>query len=123
MTLLGNIIWLLCGGLISGLGWYIAGLLWSLTIIGIPVGKQCFKLAALTLSPFGKEIVDEGGGVSCLLNLIWLLIPGLEMAATHFVFGLLLCLTVVGIPFGKQQFKLAWLSLAPFGKRIVPVER
>ena len=119
MTTLGNIIWLVCGGLLAGLGWVLAGLLWCLTIVGIPIGKQCFKLAALTFCPFGTEVVNEGGGFSCLINLIWLLVTGLEMAAAHFVFGLILCITVVGAPFGLQQFKLAGLSLAPFGKRLL----
>ncbi|MBQ5334802.1 MAG: YccF domain-containing protein [Oscillospiraceae bacterium] len=122
MTLLGNIIWLLCGGLISGLCWAVYGLLWSLTIIGIPVGKQCFKLAALSLCPFGKEVVNEGGGGSCLINAIWMLVTGIEMALAHCAAALVLCVTVIGIPFGMQHFKLAGLSLAPFGKRVVPKE-
>ena len=119
MSLLGNLLWLLCGGLVSALCWMIAGLLWCASIVGIPVGLQCFKFAKLSLMPFGKRVVDEGGAVSFLLNVAWLLLSGLELAIVHFVLGCLLSLTVIGIPFGKQFFKFARLSLAPFGARVV----
>lgn len=121
MTLLGNLIWILCGGLLSALGWWIAGLLWCITIVGIPVGAQCFKLSTLSLCPFGKEIIDEGGAVSCLLNIIWFLVSGLELAIGNFLIGCLLCITIVGIPFGMQFFKIARLALFPFGAKVVKV--
>ncbi len=115
MGCLGNIIWFLCGGFISGLGWVLAGCLWCITIIGIPVGMQCFKFATLSFFPFGKEVVYGGGVGSLLLNIIWLLLTGLPMAAVSASFGLILCMTVIGIPFGLQHFKIAKLALMPFG--------
>ncbi len=118
MRFIGNVIWIICGGLLSALGWWIAGSLWCITIIGIPVGLQCFKLSSLSLNPFGKEAVGDGGAVSCLLNIIWFLVSGLELAVGNLILGLLLCITIIGIPFGKQFFKIAKLSLAPFGQRV-----
>ena len=90
-----------------------------ITVVGIPVGVQCFKLATLSLDPFGKEVVYDGGAGSFLLNIVWFLVSGLELALGNLILGCLLCITVVGIPFGMQFFKIAKLSLAPFGARIV----
>ena len=118
MTLLGNLVWLLCGGLISGFCWTAAGVMWCASIVGIPIGLQCFKFARLSLTPFGKEVVYEGGAVSFLVNVIWLFVSGIELAAVNFVLGVLLSVTVVGIPFGKQFFKIAKLALAPFGAKV-----
>ncbi|MGN1442611.1 MAG: YccF domain-containing protein [Acutalibacteraceae bacterium] len=118
MKTMGNILWILCGGLVSSISWAFAGLIWCVTIIGIPLGKQCFKFAKLSLAPFGKEIKDGGSAVSTVANIFWIIFTGLPMALENAVFGLLLCVTIVGIPFGKQFFKLAKLSLAPFGKEI-----
>lgn len=115
MGCLGNILWFIFGGCISGLSWCLAGCLWCVTIIGIPVGLQCFKLASLSFFPFGKEVRYGGGAVSFLVNLIWLVLSGLPLALEHALIGLLLCVTVIGIPFGLQQFKLAKLALMPFG--------
>lgn len=115
MRILGNIIWIILGGLLSALGWIIVGALWCITIIGLPVGLQCFKMASISLNPFGKDIRYEGGAVSLLLNIIWLFAGGLELAFTNAVLGMLLCITVVGIPFGMQFFKIAKLALFPFG--------
>ena len=119
MGCLGNLFWFLCGGALIGLSWWFTGLLWCLTIVGIPVGRQCFKLAKLAFSPFGKEIVDEGGSFSFLLNLIWIFISGLPLALEAVSIGLVLCLTIIGIPFGKQCFKIARLALMPFGARVI----
>ena len=119
MTLLGNIIWLICGGLLSGIGWILAGIFWCVTIVGIPIGLQCFKLSELSFCPFGKEVVYEGGAGSFLLNVLWFLLTGWELALGNFLLGCLLCITIVGIPFGKQFFKIARLALTPFGARIV----
>ncbi|MDD2980531.1 MAG: YccF domain-containing protein [Hespellia sp.] len=118
MGCFGNIIWLLCGGLIGSLGWVVSGVLWCITIVGIPVGKQCFKFAGLCLSPFGAEVVYGGGVGSLLLNIIWLLVSGIELAFGFAIMGVLLCVTIVGIPFGLQHFKLAKLALMPFGSYI-----
>ena len=119
MTFLGNLLWVLFGGLIGGLGWTLAGCLWCITIVGIPVGLQCFKFAGLAFFPFGKEIVYGGGTFSVLVNIIWLLLSGLELAIGYVVLGCLWCITIVGIPFGKQCFKLAKLALMPFGASVV----
>ncbi|MEJ8735695.1 YccF domain-containing protein [Mediterraneibacter sp. ICN-202921] len=118
MGCLGNVLWFLFGGFISGLSWCLAGCIWCVTIIGIPVGVQCFKLASLSFFPFGKEVVYGGGAGSLLLNIIWLLVSGLLLAIEHAVLGIILCITVIGIPFGMQQFKLAKLALMPFGAEI-----
>ena len=109
MSGFGNFLWIIFGGWISALGWLLAGCLWCITILGIPIGKQCFKLASISLDPFGKEIEYGGGPVSFLVNILWFLLSGLELAAV----------TIIGIPFGKQYFKIAKLALAPFGARIV----
>ena len=118
MRTLGNILWFLFGGIISGLMWCITGLLWCVTIIGIPIGVQCFKLSGMSFFPFGKEVVYAGGAGSFIVNVIWFFFGGLEMALVNFVIGLLWCITIIGIPFGKQFFKLAKLSLAPVGAEI-----
>lgn len=118
MGCLGNVLWFICGGLISGLSWVLAGCLWCISIIGIPVGLQCFKLASLSFFPFGKNVVYGGGAGSFLLNIVWLLLPGLALALEHVAFGVILCITIVGIPFGLQHFKLAKLALMPFGAQV-----
>ena len=118
MTFLGNLLWFLFGGLIGGLGWTLAGCLWCITIVGIPVGLQCFKFAGLAFFPFGKEIVYGGGTFSVLVNIIWLLLSGLELAIGYVVLGCLWCITIVGIQFGKQCFMLAKLALMPFGASV-----
>ena len=115
MRILLNILWILFGGFFSWPGWVTAGCVWCMTIIGIPVGLQCFKLASISLNPFGKEIFYEGGAVSFLLNVAWLLVSGWELALANFLLGLILCITIIGIPFGKQFFKIAGVALRPFG--------
>lgn len=119
MSLLGNILWFLCGGLISGLAWVFAGLVWCVTIVGIPVGLQCFKFASLSFFPFGKDIVYGGGGFSLIANVIWIVFFGIEMAIVNAILGCILYITIIGIPFGRQFFKIARLSLTPFGAQIV----
>ncbi len=118
MRVIGNILWIILGGFISALLWWLIGCLWCITIIGIPVGIQCFKLSSISLNPFGKEIRYGGEAVSFLLNVVWFLGGGEVLALVNFVFGLLLCITIVGIPFGKQFFKIAKLSLRPFGAAV-----
>ena len=122
MSLLGNLVWLIFGGLFMSVSYFILGLAYCVTIIGIPIGVQLFKLGMLSLSPFGHDVVEKGGAMGCwslFLNVLWIVGGGLEMALTHFVIGLLFCVTIVGIPFGFQHFKLAMLALMPFGKEIV----
>ena len=118
MSAIGNIIWVIFAGLWLAIGWAITGLLWCATIIAIPVGLQCFKFAGLALAPFGRDVSFGGGAGSLLLNILWLIFGGLELALASAVCGLVLCVTIVGIPFGLQCFKLAQLALMPFGSEV-----
>ena len=119
LNILANIIWLVFVGGWSFLVWFVLGLLWCLTIIGIPVGKQCFKLSTLSLWPFGKDVQTPQHTGKIILNVLWLLFGGIELALAYLAAGLVLCCTIVGIPFGLQCFKLAKLSLLPLGAKIV----
>lgn len=119
MKTIGNIIWFLFAGIFCGLAWIIWGALWCITIIGIPIGLQCFKLAGLGFWPFGRTVRYEGGAASFIVNIFWFLFGGLEMALADAALGLIFCVTIIGIPFGLQFFKLAKLSLAPFGAVVV----
>lgn len=121
MNLLGNLIWLLFGGLWAAFGYVVGGLVLCITVIGIPFGLQCFKLAGLVLWPFGKKVVttqSSGGCLSLLCNIIWLFCGGLYTAVVHLVFAFLLAITIIGIPFALQHLKLVELSLMPFGKEV-----
>ena len=118
MRLLGNVIWLIFGGLLTCLGYLWGGFLLCLTIIGIPWGFQAMKIGIAHLAPFGRKIVPTGGSIpviSFLLNLIWMIFAGIWIALVELVFGVLLCITVIGIPFGLQHFKLMRLAIYPFG--------
>jgi uncharacterized membrane protein YccF (DUF307 family) len=119
---LGNIIWLIFGGLLAALGYFVGGFVLCVTVIGLPWGLQCFKLAGLVLWPFGKKVISDGSDVGCLnlvCNVVWILCGGLYTAIVHLVMGFILCITIIGIPWGRQHFKLMEISLMPFGKRIV----
>lgn len=121
MSFLGNLIWIVFGGLILSVCYLVMGALFCLTIIGIPVGMQLFKLASLSLCPFGRNVMERNEAMGCwtlFLNIIWIVCGGLEMAMAHVALGVLFCITIVGIPFGLQHFKLALLALIPFGKDI-----
>ena len=121
MKFLGNLIWLVLGGLLVAAMYFIAGLLICITIIGIPFGIQLIKLGSYALWPFGHELVDrpnEPGCVSIVMNLLWILLGWWEIALVHLVCGLIFCITIVGIPFGIQHFKMALNSIFPFGKEI-----
>ncbi len=118
MRFIGNLLWALTAGLILFLCWGIVGLLWCVTIAGIPVGLQCFKFAKLMLAPFGKHIIYGGGTGSLLLNILWIVFGGVEIAVTAASIGLVFCATIIGIPVGLQCFKLAQLALMPFGARV-----
>lgn len=119
MRVIGNIIWILFGGLVTAIGWVLAGILFYVTIIGIPLGRQCFKFASLTLAPFGREVRYGGGAPSLLANVVWVLVIGLWEALAYLFLGICYCISIVGIPFGLQCFKLAKLSLFPFGAEIL----
>lgn len=122
MNAIGNLIWLIFGGFLSAIGYFIGGLILCITVIGIPFGLQCFKIGFMVLMPFGSKVVSDSSSTGCLsvlFNIIWLFSGGLYAAITHVVFGILLSITIIGIPWGRQHFKLIELSLMPFGKRIV----
>jgi uncharacterized membrane protein YccF (DUF307 family) len=122
MNLFGNLIWLLFGGLAAALGYFFGGLVLCASIIGIPWGLQCFKMAGLVLWPFGKKVVSDTRNTGCLslfCNIIWLLSGGLYTAITHLVFGFLLFISIIGIPWARQHFKLVEISLMPFGKKVM----
>ena len=121
MRLLGNIIWFIFGGFISGMAWVVSGILWCITVIGIPYGLQCFKFATMSFCPFGRRIEYGGGVISFLVDVVWFLLNGWWMALVNFLIGCLWCVTIIGIPFGKQFFKIAKLALRPFGAYIVNV--
>jgi uncharacterized membrane protein YccF (DUF307 family) len=124
MNLFGNLIWLIFGGFFAALGYFFGGLILCVTIVGIPWGLQCFKLVELVLFPFGKKVVSDSNNSGCLslfCNIIWLLSGGLYTAIIHLIMGFLLSITVIGIPWGRQHFKLVEISLMPFGKEIVYV--
>lgn len=123
MRIFGNILWFLLAGLWLFLGWALAGLLWCVTLIGIPWGVQCFKFAKLASFPFGKDVLFGSGVGSLLLNILWVLLSGVPLAIEAAVIGAVLCATVVGIPLGLQCFKIAKLAFLPFGARIVPSTR
>lgn len=119
MKLIGNVLWILFGGLVGAIGWMIAGFILMITIIGIPFGKQCFKIAGLTLWPFGTEVsIGAFGAMGLIGNILWILIFGWELFLYHLGLGLLFSITIIGIPFGKQHFKLARIALVPFGASI-----
>lgn len=125
MSLLGNILWLIFGGLITGLGYIIGGLVLCLTIIGIPFGLQSIRLGVATFAPFGKEVEvnDQGSGfLKVVFDIIWILLFGWEIAVAHAVTGAILFITIIGIPFARQHFKLLPVSLFPFSYRLVDIE-
>jgi uncharacterized membrane protein YccF (DUF307 family) len=122
MNFLGNIIWLIFGGLIIAIEYFIGSLILMITIVGIPFGIQTLKMGSLSLWPFGRDTVVHSRASGCLyiiMNILWLLCGGLWIAITHAIFGFLLCITIIGIPFGLQHFKLTAIALSPFGRDIV----
>jgi len=121
--MLGNALWFALAGFWMALGYVLAGLIQCITIIGIPFGIQAFKLAGYALWPFGRTVIerrDRDAALSSLGNVLWFFLAGLWLALGHVFAGILLCLTIIGIPFGLASFKLAGLALAPFGKMVVP---
>lgn len=122
MSIFMNILWLLLGGIFTAVEYIASSLAMMVTIIGIPFGLQTLKLSLLALCPFGKRIEttpEAGGCLSIIMNIIWILIGGIWISLTHLLLGIVLCITIIGIPFGRQHFKLAGLALSPFGKHIV----
>jgi uncharacterized membrane protein YccF (DUF307 family) len=129
MSLIGNILWFILGGAVMGIGWWIAGVLAYLSIIGIPWGKACFVIGQFAFMPFGKEAVDRKcindkddigtGALGTLGNVIWFIFAGVWLAIGHLLSALLCFITIIGIPFGIQHLKLAGIAVAPIGKTIV----
>ena len=122
MSLLMNILWLLLGGVVTAEEYIVGSVAMMVTIIGIPFGIQTLKIGLLCLCPFGKRVEaspQSGGCLSLIMNILWIVTGGIWISLTHFGFGILLCITIIGIPFGKQHFKLAGLALTPFGKQII----
>ena len=118
---IGNILWLIFGGLLVALIYFFVGLLLCITLVGIPFGLQLFKFGTYALWPFSSDLVNRPGQPGCLsvaMNLLWILLGWWEIALVHLFFGLLLCITIVGIPFGVQHFKMAIASVFPFGKEV-----
>ena len=123
MRTLGNIIWIIFGGFMMAVEYFVAGFALCCTIIGIPFGLQVFKIGILALLPFGQTSVVEDGSRGCLaifMNVIWILFAGIGIALSHLLWGLLFCITIIGIPFGRQHFKLMRVAFFPFGRTIVP---
>ncbi len=122
MKTLGNLLWLLFGGLATALEYLVASILMMVTIIGIPFGVQSMKMASLCIWPFGADVRKKETPSGCLntaMNILWFFLGGIWIALTHFAFGILLSITIIGIPFGKQHFKLAGIALTPFGREVV----
>ena len=119
MSLLGNIVWLIFGGFLAGMGYIIGGIALCLTVVGIPFGIQAMKIGVATFAPFGK-VVNEGENVNSvtntIFNMLWLLLFGWEIALAHLIHGIILAVTIIGLPFAKQHFKLIPLALFPFGR-------
>jgi uncharacterized membrane protein YccF (DUF307 family) len=121
MSLLGNILWLIFGGLVAGLGYIVGGLLTCITIVGIPLGIQAMKIGVATFAPFGKQVVElpeANSPLRLILNVIWLVLFGWEIALAHATSALILAITIIGIPFALQHLKLIPLALLPFGRTL-----
>ena len=136
LKFVGNVVWFICGGAVVSLVWLLGAVLFAISIIGLPISRAAFEIAKMSAFPFGKEVVHvrdlDGKGVTAvtavtgtvgfIANLVWLFTFGLALFVGHVVAGLLACITIIGIPFGIQSFKLAGLSLWPVGRRVVSKE-
>lgn len=121
MRVFGNILWVILGGALLSLMWCIAGFICVCTVILMPVGFQCFKFAQFILWPFGKDIMFSTSTGSFLLNILWIMLFGWELAIASLIVGMIWCVTIIGIPFGMQCFKFAKLALLPFGSSVISV--
>ena len=130
VSLLLNILWIVCGGLWMAIGWVIAAVIMAITVIGLPWARAAINIAAYTLLPFGQKAVsradyygrgDTGtGALGTIGNLIWLILAGWWLALGHLITAVLLAITIIGLPFAWAHLKLAGLALWPIGKIIVP---
>jgi len=124
MNILGNLVWLVFGGIIIAIEYFIGSILLMITIVGIPFGIQTLKMSAMAIWPFGRDTRVQSRASGCLyilMNILWLICGGIWIAITHAVFGAILCVTIIGIPFGLQHFKLTAIALSPFGRDIVNI--
>ena len=122
MSLLLNVLWFIFGGFLVFLAYILGGILLCITIIGIPFGIQCFKLSILGMAPFGREIRETeppGGAVSVIMNVIWILLPGLELALMHLFLAAIFAITIIGLPFAAQHLKMTRLAILPFDFRVI----
>jgi uncharacterized membrane protein YccF (DUF307 family) len=119
-----NVLWFVLSGLWLAIGYAVAGLVLCILIITIPFGLACFRLAAFVLWPFGRAVVrkPDAGAPSAVANVLWFILAGLWMAIAHIMLGIVLCITIIGIPLGLGNFKLAAVAIAPLGKEIVSVD-
>ena len=118
MSLIGNIVFFIFGGFVIFLGYVLGGILMCLTIIGIPFGLMCFRLAGSVIAPFGREVVETeppGGALTLIMNIIWIILPGLELAIMHLLLALFFALTIIGFPLAVQHMKMVPMALLPFG--------
>lgn len=125
LRFIGNVLWLVIAGLAMCVAYLFAGLLLCITIIGIPFGVAAFRLAFFVIWPFGRVAIHDPNrvpGVSAIANILWFVLAGWWLALGHLVTGIVLCITIIGIPFGIQSFKLAGLALAPLAREIVPAD-
>lgn len=122
MSIILNILWFILGGFLISLAYILGGILLCLTIIGIPFGIQCFKLSILGMAPFGQEIRETeppGGVIAVIMNVIWIILPGLELALIHLFLAAFFAITIIGLPFAAQHLKMTRLAILPFGFRVV----
>ena len=117
LNLLANIIWLIFGGLIAAVVWFVIGLILCITIVGIPFGLQCFKIAEVTLTPFGKK-VNIAFEKHPIMNILWAIFVGWELFIGYLFAGMILCITIIGIPFGVKIFHFSPIALLPFGAKV-----
>jgi uncharacterized membrane protein YccF (DUF307 family) len=121
MSIVLNILWFIFGGFLVSLAYILGGILLCITIIGIPFGIQCFKLSLLGMAPFGREIQETeppGGVIAVIMNIIWIILPGLELALIHLFLAAFFAITIIGLPFAVQHLKLTRLAILPFGFRV-----
>lgn len=125
MSILLNIIWFILGGFLIALAYILGGILLCLTIIGIPFGIQCFKLSILGMAPFGREVRETeppGGVIAVIMNIIWIILPGLELALAHLLLAAFFAITIIGLPLAAQHLKMTRLAILPFGFRVVDAD-
>jgi uncharacterized membrane protein YccF (DUF307 family) len=115
MSFLGNLVFFVLGGFLIFIGYVLGGILLCLTIIGIPFGLMCFRLAGSVIAPFGREVRETEPPGGAIMNIIWIILPGLELAIMHLLLAAFFALTIIGYPLAVQHMKLVPMALMPFG--------